>query len=180
MSRIKNFALPAILAVLVAGFGGLAKEFLTPAEIEKIGDAQEIDRRVKIYMEAAALRLKVAQDRLNGKESEPGDPMEFFSVEDMLEGYYRILRSVMFNLDDAAQKPTTDPGKFSKALKALKDGTEKDARELEILRRMAEDRKLESVWNQVGKAAEITAGAHNGAEMGLSRESKDKERPKRK
>lgn len=180
MSRTRILVLPAILAVLLPALGVVAKEFLTPAEIEKIGEAQEIDRRVKIYMEAAALRLKVAQDRLNGKESEPGDPLEFFSVEDMLEGYYRILRSVMFNLDDAAQKPGTDPGKFSKALKTLKDGTEKDARELEILKRMAEDRKLESVWNQVGRAAEITSGAHDGAELGLSRESKEKDRAKKK
>ncbi len=65
-----------------------SKEYLTQDEITKIQDAQEIDQRTKLYMQAAALRLKVAEERLNGKESVPEDPMEFFSVEDMLEGYY--------------------------------------------------------------------------------------------
>ncbi len=79
--------------VLASGVrAGQRKEFLTPDEIEKIQDAQEVDARVKIYLQAASLRLKTAMDRMSGKESAPGDPLEFFSVEDMLDGYYRILQ----------------------------------------------------------------------------------------
>jgi len=145
-----------------------AKEFLTPAEILKIQDAPEIDKRIKIYLEAAALRLKTAEERLGGKESGAGDPLEFFTVEEMVEGYYRILRSVMFTLDDAVERPK-DPDALAKALKNLKDRTEKDAKSLEILHKIAEEKKKEELWNLVNQATEIASGAHDGAEGGLTR-----------
>lgn len=144
------------------------KEYLTPKEIEKIQDAQELEPRVKIYLEAATLRLKTAEDRLNGKESPPDDPFEFFSVEDMLEGYYSILKSVMLNLDDAYQKPRGEKQNLAKALKNLKDTTEKAGRALAVLKKMAEDKRLEEVWNLVNKDIDITGGAQEGAEQGLS------------
>jgi hypothetical protein len=144
------------------------KEYLTAKEIEQIQDAQEIEQRVKIYLEAAKLRLKTAEERLNGKESPPDDPFEFFSVEDMLEGYYRILKSVMLNLDDAFQKPRGEKQNLNKTLKNLKDTTEKAGKALAVLKKMAEDKRLEEVWNLVNKDIDITGGAHEGAELGLS------------
>ena len=146
------------------------KEYLTPQEIEKIQDAQELDKRVKIYLEAASLRLKTAEERLNGKESEPGDPMEFFSAEDMVDGYYRIIRSVMLNLDGATQNPRTDKGMFVKALKNLKEITERSQKDLSILKQIAEDKRMEGLWNAVNRSIDITEGAHEGAQSGLSKE----------
>ncbi|MBP1595363.1 MAG: hypothetical protein H6Q05_740 [Acidobacteria bacterium] len=152
--------------------GGLqatrVKEFLTAQEIEKIQDAQEIDERVKVYLEAAALRLKTAADRLAGKESLPGDPLEFFSVEDMLDGYFRILRAVMMNIDDATSKPGTDPKKTEAALKNLKAYTEAALAQLVALKKVAEDQRREETWTLVGKAIEINNGAHDGAAEALS------------
>jgi hypothetical protein len=149
--------------------GSPEKEFLTDKEIERIQDAQAIDARVQIYMEAAALRLKTAQERLEGKEPEEGDPLELFSPEDMLDGYYRILRSVMLNLDDAFKKAGPDREKVGKALRTLKGRTENAGKELEILKKMAEEKKKEELWNLVNKAIDITQGAHEGAEYGLAK-----------
>ncbi len=145
------------------------KEYLTPQEIEKIQDAQEIEKRIKIYMDAAMLRLKTAEERLGGKEAEPGDPMEFYSVAEMVDAYYRIIRSVMLNIDDAFQKSTTDKAKLGKALKNLKDTTEWAAKMLPSLKKTAEDKRDEELWNAVNKAIDITSGAHEGAELGLSK-----------
>ncbi len=144
------------------------KEYLTPKEISDIQDAQELDRRVKIYLEAADLRLKTAEERLNGKESPPDDPMEFFSVEDMLDGYYKIIRSVMLNLDDAYQKSGADREKLVKALKNLKSTTERAQKSLAILKKMAEDKRLEEVWNAANRAIDINKGALEGAQQGLA------------
>jgi hypothetical protein len=158
-----------------------SKEYLTEDEITKIQDAQEIDLRTKLYMQAAALRLKVAEERLNGKESAPGDPMEFFSVEDMLEGYYQIVRSVMISVDDAFQKPGSDRVKIVKALKSLKDGTERALKDLEIIKTIAEDKKLEDVWNLTNQALDIARGANDGAELGLAGQPPEaKEKSKKK
>jgi hypothetical protein len=169
-----RFWLVSTLICFLAGMEALespGKEFLTSKEIEEVQDAREIDTRVKIYMNAALLRLKSAEDRLVGKESSPGDPLEFFMPEDMLDGYYRILKSVMINIDDASQNPGTHPGAIQKALKHLKSSTEAAAEELQILKKLAEEKRKEELWNLINNAIEITEGAHEGAEYGLSKES---------
>jgi hypothetical protein len=149
----------------------VSKEFLTPQEIAKIQDAQEIDERVKVYLEAATLRLKTVTDRLAGKESAPQDPLEFFSIEDMLDGYYRILHSVMMNLEDAARNPKTEPKKVQSALKGLKSATELYIKQLEPIKKTAEQQRKEEIWNLAGKAIEITNGAHEGAAAALARKT---------
>jgi len=171
------------ICIFLAAPAGAAKEFLTGKEIEKIQDTYEIDARVRIYMEAAALRLKTAEERLTGKESAPGDPLEFFTPEDMLDSYYRILKSVMTNIDDAARNPKRDNGitidgrvmvndkqRIGKALKQLKSETEKDLEELLILKKIAEEKKNEHLWDLINEAVEITNGAHEGAGYGLSKQ----------
>ena len=173
-----------LLAMTVAGAAGSVsaapeKEFLTPKEIEKIQDAQEIDLRMKIYMAAATLRLKTAEDRLIGNEPVAGDPMEFFTPEDLVDAYYRIIKSVMFNMDDAFQKPGADRGRLGKALNTLKSGTETAGKQLEILKKTAEDKKKEELWNAVNKAIDITNGAHEGAEYGLSKQPAPSEKKKK-
>jgi hypothetical protein len=145
------------------------KEFLTPQEILKIQDAQDIDERIKVYLEAATLRLKTAEERLGGKEAEAGDPLEFFSVEEMVDGYYRIVKSVMINLDDAFQRRGSDKIKLGKALKNLKNSTELAGKALLSLKKTAEDKRNEELWNFVNQAIDITSGAHEGAELGLQK-----------
>jgi len=153
------------------------KEFLTDKEIEMIQDTHEIDRRTKIYLDAAALRLKSAEDRLVGKEPDPGDPLEFFTPEDMLDSYFRILKSVMMNLDEAAKKSGPNRELVGKALKNLKSATEKAGNELKILKKLSEEKRKEELWNLVNNAMEITTGAHEGAEYGLSKQpEKSKEK----
>jgi hypothetical protein len=170
---IRSILIPAVVLTVLGTAVPLptapGKEFLTPKEIEQIQDAQEIDRRVKVYLEAAALRLKTAEDRLGGKEAEPGDPLEFNTVEEMVDAYYRILKSVMINLDDAYQKPQADREKLSKALKELKSSTEWAGKVLISLKKTAEEKQKEELWNLVNQSIDITNGAREGAELGLSK-----------
>ncbi len=156
------------------------KEFLTPKEIEKIQDAQEIEQRIKVYMEAASLRLKTAVERLGGKESEEGDPLEFFTVQEMIDGYCRIMKSVMANLDEAYERPDSDRAKLGKALKNVKDTTEWAGKILVSLKKTAEDKKDEDLWNSVNQAIDITGGVHDGVELGLQKNPAPPEKGKRK
>jgi hypothetical protein len=154
-----------VLGLFLASSAGAqpGREFLTQQEIARIQDAQEIDQRVKVYLEAAALRLKTVSERLAGKESLPEEPLEFFSVEDMLDGYYRILHAVMLNLEDASRNPKIDQKKFQTAMKNLKSSTEAAGKQLEALKKIAEEQRKEEVWKLVGRAMEITKGARDGA-----------------
>ena len=156
------------------------KDFLTDKEIETIQLNQEIHLRVKSYLEFAAARLKAAEDRLNGIEPVALDPFELMMPEEMLDGYYRILRSVMMNLDDAYQNP--DPRvrpKVRQALKALKSSTEKSLTQLEILKKIAEEKKNEGLWESVNKAIDVTNGAHEGAELGLAKDPEPSSKKKK-
>jgi hypothetical protein len=172
------------LSVLIlAGLTSVAaprKEFLTDKEIEQIQDTQAVDGRVKIYLEAAALRLKTAEDRLVGKESVAGDPLEFFSPEDMLEAYLSIVKSVMMNIDEAAEKPGPNQALVGKALKSLKSTTEKAAVQLPILRKIAEEKRKEELWNLVNTAIELTDAANEGAQYGLTKHPAPAEKEKKK
>jgi len=150
-----------------------AKEFLTEKEIERIQTNHETDVRVKLYLEFALNRLKVAEERLSGKESEPGDPFEFFGPEDLLEGFYRILESVMINLEDAYASPDpAEESRVQKALRTLKASAENAFGRLDALEEMAREKGKEELWDLVIKAKEINQGAHEGAVRGLARKPK--------
>jgi hypothetical protein len=145
------------------------KEFLTEEEIAAVRKAQEIDERVKVYMQAATLRLKSSEDRIKGIESTEGDPLEFFSTEELLEGYYRIIDSVMMNLDAAYQNPKSDQAKIRQALVLLKAQTENAEKALEAMKQMAEKMNKEELWNLADKAIDITKSVREGADYGLSK-----------
>ena len=55
-----------------------------------------------------------------------------------------------------------------KALGDLKTATEATTSDLEALKTLAEKKQKEELWNSINKAIEITKGAHEGAESGLS------------
>ncbi len=158
--------LPAFLA------GAPSMDILTEEETILLQENRGISRRVQIFMDAAMLRLKAAEDRLNGKEPEEGDPFEFLAPGDLLHNYCRILTSLMFSVDEAYGDPGRDRN-IKKTLESLKERTEKTARQLEVLKKIAENRKDEKLWDLVSKAVEVTGNAHEGAESGLSELSSD-------
>jgi hypothetical protein len=183
MHRILYRGSVLLLVQILAVLGGGAaprREYLTDKEIEQIQDTQAVDGRVKIYLEAAALRLKTAEDRLVGKEPVAGDPLEFFTPEDMLEGYLSIIKSVMMNLDEAAEKPGPNQALVGKGLKTLKSTTEKAAVQLPILKKIAEEKRKEELWNLVNDAIEITDAANEGAKYGLIKHPAPEEKEKKK
>jgi hypothetical protein len=167
--NVLSLSLALSLTVTVTGiFARPAGEFLTEEEIELIQINQKVDSRIKLYLKAAALRLKSTEARLRGKETEPGDPLEYFTPEDMLDGYYRILNSVMFNLDDAYQNVNRENNRLKKALKALQKSTKESLSELEFLEKLAKEQNKSELLRLIRRAIEITNGAHEGAADALS------------
>ena len=174
MKRLLLGLLPLLLYFwgLFPGSICAGEDFLTEKEIEAIQENQEISERVKLYLQFAETRLKSAEDRLNGLETVEGDPFELLTPEQMLDGYYRIIRSVMLNMDDAYRNPNPRMRpKLRQALKTLKTETAKSSKQLEILKTIAEEKRNEELWNLVNKAIDVTNGAREGAEFGLSQYS---------
>jgi len=174
--RVKKFLFAILLAAtqiipyICASPSG-PREFLTEEEINKVRAKQEIGPRVEYYLEAAKLRLESASARLEGEETLPGDPMEYFTPEDMLDGYYRILNSVMLNLEDAYQKSNPDSDGIKKALKELRKRTEECQRRLDILETLAEEQNNKELLRLIDRAIDITNGAYEGARHALEEET---------
>jgi hypothetical protein len=160
--------MPLLVFLIVGAPCAPARDFLTEKEIEILRENPRIDARVNVYLDAAGQRLRSAAERLTGKEPEEGDPLELFTAEDLLEDYLRILRSVMFAVDDAFQEPRKAKGDIPTALRRLKDRTGDLLKRLQELERLSEEKQKEALWNLVHQADEITRAARDGAEEGLS------------
>jgi len=161
-----------LLSGIIAGVSALsAREFLTEEEIELIRIKQKIDPRIKAYLSFAALRLKSTEARLLGAGIEPGDPLEYFTPEDMLDGYYRIMNSVMLNLEETARKAGPNGGDILNTLKELHKRTEESLRQLEFLEKLATKQNKPELLRLIHRAVDITNGAHEGAEYGLAEKS---------
>lgn len=156
----------SVVPVLSASARG-SREFLTEEEIALVQAKQKIGPRIEYYLRIAALRLESARARLQGEETLPGDPLEYFTPEDMLDGYYKIMNSVMMNLEDAYQKSGFDAASMKKVIKELRERTEECGRGLEILETLAKEREDEQLLRLIARAKEITAGAHEGAAEAL-------------
>lgn len=169
---MKSAPLRLIAAMLLFGsfsaaFALPVRDYLTEEEIDAIQRNQEIDPRVKLYLKAASLRLTSAEARLAGQETEPGDPMEYFTPEGMLDAYYHILNSVMLNLEDAVEKFPPDRGGIRKALKHLQSVIKKDLPKLENLKRMAAAKEETELVRLILRAIDISTVALEGAEEAL-------------
>ena len=68
----------------------------------------------------------------------------------------------------AYQNPDSDQNKIRKALTTLKKATEQAAKQLGILKKLAEEKNKEELWNLVNKSIKINEGAREGADYGLS------------
>lgn len=166
-------SLALLLTMHIAGASARpAREFLTEEEIELIQIKQEIHPRIKKYLSAAALRLKSTEARLRGEETLPEDPLGYFTPEDMLDGYYRILKSVMANMDDANQRANSDGNGIRKALKELRKRSKESLRQLEYLEKLAQEQDKKELLRLIHRAIEITNSAYEGADYALSEESK--------
>jgi len=149
--------------------GARARDFLTEQEIKRMQKTQDIDKRTEIYMTAASLRLDTALDRFNGKESEPGDALEFFSQEDMLDDYCKIAERVMLIVGDAFDSPRRRENiNIKKALTTLKSASADNLKKLYALGKLADEKRREKLCDLVNRAIDITGGLLEGAEEGLS------------
>jgi len=167
---IRSIGFLAVLAVVffAAADGALARDFLTEQEIALMRKNQDIDKRTGIFMNAAALRLNTVLDRFEGIESKPGDALEFFSQEEMLDDYYKIIEHVMLVVRDAFESPRRRENvNIKKALQTLKSESPQYLEKLAALKIFAGEKQKKNLLNRLSQAIDITEGLLEGAEDGL-------------
>lgn len=149
------------------GLAGLDR--FTEEEFEKIQLAQELERRVEVFLEIAESRLDEIERREAGKEwdNEEPNPLEFFTYEDMLFGYSRALRGVMVNIDERARGRGAEDKEIRKSLEKLRDKMAEFTPRLEEVKDIAIERRDERLARQWKEAAKISEQARKGALYGL-------------
>ncbi|MDR1728507.1 MAG: hypothetical protein LBT74_11400 [Acidobacteriota bacterium] len=170
MGMVARGMVALAFALVAAGGEAWARDFLTEAEAVLMQNVRSIDKRTGVYMDAAALRLATALDRFEGRESAPGDALEFYSQEEMLDDYREILEHVMIVVGEAFDEPRRRENvNIKRALKNLKSEMLRDKARLETLKGLAVERRREELRERVNRALDVTGGVLDGADEGLAR-----------
>lgn len=173
------FALVAL--VLLAGPALAQREFLTNGEIDQIREAQEPEKRLKLYVEFAKIRIDAVARLLQGKEADRGD-----QIHDALYEYDRILDAIDKNVDQAQQR--RDPVKkglqyaleqepaFLKQLEALQAANPADLQQYKFIL----DQAIGNTRDGIDSLAEVLKKQPtNRAEEKAAKAAAEKEQQKR-
>jgi hypothetical protein len=161
-----------VLAMLLARIppaAGLPQEWMTPAEIEKFRDEQDLAKRASMYMSAAKLRIEKAAERLAGKSAPEGDPLEFSSVADLVLGCRSALHATMINIQDQVTYKKSESSEIVKALKELKGTAEDLLPKLEKIQKQAFEKRDESVYRAVKECTQYADSAARGAKNAIEK-----------
>jgi len=141
----------------------------TEEEYTRIQYAQELVKRVDAFLKIAESRLDEIDRRRKGQEwdkKEP-NPLELYTYEDLLHGYYRAVEGIMTNIDSRARSGAEEEKNIRKSLKKLDekiDGFMTRLQDLESLVRESMDERLYKKYTAALRSSEI---ARKGAHLGL-------------
>lgn len=158
-------------------------ENLNEQEVERVQEAQEIDRRASVFLHIAERRLNVIlgisdaaakeQEKKEKKKDKKKDkdddqtssndygPEPKGTTEQLIRNYYGVIQELMDKLDDAYEKQRNKES-LSKAIKRLVEGGEKQLKLLEQVRSKIrspeEERALAKAWEIVKMAVDGARG----------------------
>lgn len=172
LDRLARCLVAILLMSQVAARAGQIQEWMTPAEIEKFRDEQDLSKRTGLYMSAAKLRLEKAGERLSGKNSAEGDPLEFHSVTDLILGCRSAIRAAMLGIQDQVTYKKAESEEVIKALKELKSTTEGIMPELERVQKLALEKRDEALYKAVKDCAQYADSAARGSKDAIEKMKK--------
>lgn len=154
-----------IAAVLLIPSAGLAKsqkrDHLTEQEVDQVREAQEIDKRIEVFIKAADRRILVLTDpnaTQKKKEEETWGPLPTGTKVQLLSDYKRILEEGEEKLDDFFQRePKSDL--LRKSLKKFKDAAIKQIPQLRALASKMTDKKEQRALEEAIEEAETVTKA---------------------
>lgn len=144
----------------------------TEEEFSEIQNAQELEKRVQVFLEIAESRLVEMERRMKSEEPETDaedteNPLEFHTFEDMLHAYNRAIEGVMTNIDEKATRRSSEEQEIKKSLERLSAAIERFIPRLQVIRRHAETTQDRSLYKKVQVALDTSDVARKGALFGL-------------
>lgn len=155
-----------LLAAASALAVGLTKrDHLTPHEVDRVKEAQILDKRIEVYVRAAERRLLVLADpnatssKQTQKDMEKWGELPKGTRADLLSDIANILEEAITNIDDVAQRDEKNH-LLPKALRKLSDAATRFASQLSTMRAQARESSERDAIDQVlGITEEIIAAA---------------------
>lgn len=149
-------------------------DYLTEEEDDHVREAQAADARVKVFMKIADRRMKAivrsaapTADKKDQKKAEEEDrewgAVPKLSRAELLRHYAKAIAECMSKLEDAYERNPKSSA-LSKALAALRDSTD---RQLQTLRSLEAEMKIETEANALREAINQAEIANKGARDGL-------------
>ncbi len=137
------------------------RDHLSEQEADQVREAQEIDRRIEVFLKAADRRILVLTDpnaTQKKKEEEIWGPLPTGTKAELLTDYKRILEEAEEKLDDLfSRDPKNDL--LKKALQKFKQGANKQIPQLRALASQMTEKKDQRALEEAIEEAETVTKA---------------------
>lgn len=137
------------------------RDHLSEQEADVVREAQEIDRRIEVFLKAADRRILVLTDpnaTQKKKEEEIWGPLPTGTKVELLSDYKRILEEAEEKLDDLFSRDPKN-GLLKKALQKFKQGANKQIPQLRALASQMTERKEQIALQEAIEEAETVTKA---------------------
>ncbi len=168
--RHNLLVLPCLLLVSCFQFTANAiqeRDHLTPQEIDLIKDAQELDKRIDVFVKAVDRRLLVisggtdaATAKKQKKDSESWGELPTGSRAELVGDIARILDEAITNIDDVSSRDERNP-LIAKALRKLATETTRIVAQLKPLSNQAKGEAEIASFEQLMENADSIVAAAN-------------------
>ena len=146
-----------------------AQDWLTPLELEKLRETEGGDKRIAFFMKAVKLRMDAVTERLHGKSTKPGDPLEFFSLTDLVSGCFQALRASMTDIQDQIQYKHLRGPELTNGLKALKTGAKVLQPFFQFMQKTAQEKEEPQLYKVAKEGLEYADSAIRGVDKAMKK-----------
>jgi hypothetical protein len=160
------------------------REHLTTQEIDLVKDAQELDKRIGVFIKAADRRLLVLtganapSEKQKKKDSESWGDLPTGSRAELIGDIARIFDEAITNIDDVSARDENNP-LVAKALRNLSEAASRIVLQLKPAESQAKDDAELSSFDQLTENAESIVQAANKLPPPVEKKGKSKtEKPK--
>lgn len=142
-----------------------ARDYLTPQEVERVKEAQVLDKRIEVFVKAAERRMLVLTDPSSKqvqKDLEKWGELPKGTRVELIMDIANILDAAIVNIDDVAARDEKNP-LLSKALRKLADAATRFQTQFTAMRdqfredaeRRAVEQVMENVQEILGAASKL-------------------------
>lgn len=179
-----SILLLTIISISAFGFPALARslqarEHLTPQEVELVKDAQELDKRIDVFIKAADRRMlavnraETTNSKQLKKDSEIWGDLPSGTRAELIGDIARIFEEAITNIDDVSARDEKNP-LLPKALRKLAGAASRIVDQLKPLQAQAQSDEEIGSFDQFFENAESILQAANKLPPPVEKKGKSK------